>query len=97
MAAAQAAYARAESEPMVMDTLGWLYLRKGIPDRAVALLENAHALDPTNTEIRYHLALAYRGADRIDEARELLSELREQTPTTHELYARIGEALAALP
>jgi Flp pilus assembly protein TadD len=96
LVAAQAAYARAESEPVVMDTLGWLYLRKGFAERAVAVLEKARKAAPEAVETRYHLALAYRDSGRTGEARELLSELHENLDASHELHARVGEAVASL-
>ena len=37
--AAQEAYRLDETNPYVMDTLGALYLRKGLADRAVSLLD----------------------------------------------------------
>jgi tetratricopeptide (TPR) repeat protein len=94
---AQAAFAHAESNPVVMDTLGWLYLRAGRVDRAVALLEKARRIDPEAAHLRYHLALAYREAGRTGEARELLNELHESLDTGHELFARVDEATASLP
>ena len=33
----------AREDPAVLDTLGWLYLRKGLVERATSLLEEAHA------------------------------------------------------
>jgi tetratricopeptide (TPR) repeat protein len=93
---AQAAYARAENEPIVMDTLGWLFLAKGLPERAVALLSKAQRLAPESLETRYHLAVAYREAGQLAEARKLLDELHENLETNHELYPKVGEALAGL-
>jgi tetratricopeptide (TPR) repeat protein len=97
LAVAQAAFARAESNAVVMDTLGWLYLRAGRVDRAVALLEKARRNAPEAAHPRYHLALAYRESGRTGEARELLNELHESLETGHELRARVDEAAASLP
>ena len=46
LAAAQEAYRLDETNPYVMDTLGALYLRKGLEQRALSLLEEAHAAAP---------------------------------------------------
>ena len=92
LAVAQAAFARAESNAVVMDTLGWLYLRAGRVDRAVALLEKARRIAPEAAHPRYHLAIAYRESGRTDEARELLNELHESLDADHELRARVDEA-----
>jgi cytochrome c-type biogenesis protein CcmH/NrfG len=66
-------------------------------DRAVALLEKARSLAPEAAYTRYHLAIAYRESGRTGEARELLNELHDSLDAGHELRARVGEALAALP
>jgi tetratricopeptide (TPR) repeat protein len=97
LAVAQAAFARAESNAVVMDTLGWLYLRAGRVDRAVALLEKARRNAPEAAHPRYHLALAYRESGRTVEARELLNELHESLEPDHELRARVDAAAASLP
>jgi predicted Zn-dependent protease len=94
--AAQAAYAVSDSNPAVIDTLAWLYLRKGEAARAVAFLEKAHALEPGNAEIRYHLALAYREVGQVEKAQELLSALETELDPSHDLYARVSEAVASL-
>jgi Flp pilus assembly protein TadD len=97
LAVAQAAYARAESNAVVMDTLGWLYLRAGRVDRAVALLEKARRVSPEGADSRYHLAIAYRESGRTSEARQLLEELDENLDDGHELHTRVAEAVASLP
>jgi tetratricopeptide (TPR) repeat protein len=93
---AQAAYARAEDEPIVLDTLGWLFLAKGLPERAVGLLSKAQRLAPESPETRYHLALAYGEAGQLAEARKLLDELHENLEPDHELYPKVDEAVAGL-
>ena len=93
---AQAAYARAEREPVVMDTLGWLYLHKGREQRAVALLSAARDLAPASVETRYHLAMAYRQVGRLSDARELCNELHRELEESHELYARVDDLATAL-
>ena len=62
-----------------MDTLGALYLEKELAERALALLEPAHAALPEHPEVTLHLALAYRDLGRTPEARALLSGLRERS------------------
>jgi tetratricopeptide (TPR) repeat protein len=94
--AAQAAYARAEDQPIVMDTLGWLFVAKGRPERAVALLSKAQRLAPESLETRYHLAVGLREAGQLAEARELLNELQASLEPEHELYAKVEEAAASL-
>jgi Flp pilus assembly protein TadD len=97
LAAAQEAYRLDEGDPYVMDTLGALYLRKGLAERAISLLEEANAAAPDLPEATLHLALAYRDAGRSDEARALLTELRQSDAGDKTLQAQIEEALHSLP
>ena len=73
---ALAAYKIAPTNPLVVDTLGWVLLQQGQTEQALPLLRDARLRDPGNPEIRYHLAkvLAATGrpAEARDEAREAL-------------------------
>jgi tetratricopeptide (TPR) repeat protein len=51
-----------------LDSLGWVYYRRGQTEQAVALLEQAAALDPGEPVIADHLGDAYRRADRKADA-----------------------------
>jgi tetratricopeptide (TPR) repeat protein len=95
LAAGQEAYALRPKDPAVLDTLGELYLRKGLVDRATSLLEEAHAGAPEQTEIGLHLALAHRRAGRTEDARRMLVALARDNASP-ELRARIDEALRSL-
>ena len=93
---AQRAWALAGSDPVVMDTLGTLYLEWGLAARAAALLEQARDVAPAMPEVRYHLALAYRESERAPQARALLGDLAASLPAGHELRASVDDALATL-
>jgi tetratricopeptide (TPR) repeat protein len=97
LAAAQEAYRLDETSPYVMDTLGVLYLEKGLVERAISVLEDAHAGAPDLPEAQLHLALAYLEAARHAEARPLLAAVGESERATPDLRARAQEALDALP
>ena len=97
LAAAQEAYAIAGDDPYVGDTLGLLYVEKGLVARAIPLLEHAHASLPEHPVVQFHLAYAYSRAERTDEARRLLEELRARGVPDPALAARIEETLRALP
>lgn len=56
-------------------TLGHLYLMAGKVDRAIVHLEKARALDPTNTSVYSHLAVAYRRRGNLKKARQMLETL----------------------
>lgn len=96
LTAAQEAYALQPDSPAVLDTLGWLYLRKGLVERATSLLEEAHAGAPELAEVQLHLALAHREAGRSDEARELLTALSEREDGSPELKTQVQDALRSL-
>ena len=96
---AQSAYARAETDPVVMDTLASLYLESGLAARAAALLEKARRSDSESAdsaEIAYHLALAYRDSDRQVEARALLADLDAELEPDHVLRGPLDDALESL-
>ena len=81
----------------MLDTLGWLYLRKGLVDRAISLLEEAHAGAPELAEVQLHLALAYRagGPHRRRPPPARGAGAAQRRPP--ELRAQIDEALRSLP
>lgn len=71
---AERAYTLRPNDPGVIDTLGWILVRQGQLDRGVSLLRDARLRDPTNPEIRYHLATALSNSGRKTEARDELAE-----------------------
>jgi hypothetical protein len=79
-----------------MDTLGWLYLRKGLVERSIGLLEGAREAAPELVDAQLHLALAYGEAGRSEDSRRLLSELRAREGSSDELRKRIEDAQAVL-
>lgn len=91
--AAHEAYARAETDPAVLDTLGWIYFEQGLLDRSIALLEDAHQRSPEDGEPQLHLALAYRKADRTEEAQKLLSDLLSRDDADDEIRRQARDAL----
>lgn len=61
---AQMAKARSPESASVADTLGWVYLKKGLNAFAVEEFKSAVAIQPTNATYHYHLGMAYiKGAD----------------------------------
>jgi tetratricopeptide (TPR) repeat protein len=94
LAAAQEAFAQGGENADVLDTLGSLYLNKGLVARAISLLEDAHARAPDLAEAQLHLALAYRAAGRSQDAQPLLDALRARASASPTLQAEVDAALA---
>ncbi|MBT8364900.1 MAG: tetratricopeptide repeat protein, partial [Deltaproteobacteria bacterium] len=74
---AQSAKERLPNSPYVMDTLGWVYYKKGLYDLAIVEFSDALEKLPNNAPIVYHLGMAYNGKGDNDKARtELKKALR---------------------
>jgi tetratricopeptide (TPR) repeat protein len=58
--------------PQIIDTLGWVHLKRGDAEQAVELLEEALAGRPQSPSIRYHLGVALGQAGQKERAREML-------------------------
>lgn len=97
LGAAQEAYRLDEGNPYVMDTLGALYLEKGLVARAISVLEDAHRAAPELPDAQLHLALAYVEQERHSEAGALLAAVGKSERAPAELRARAKKALNALP
>lgn len=54
-----AARFESSSDPALLDTLGWVYFKKGDFDRALPLLKKAVNAAPNEAVLRYHLGMAY--------------------------------------
>jgi Flp pilus assembly protein TadD len=61
-----------------LDTLGWVYYLRGENDIAITELEKAATKTPDSAEINYHLGLALKKANRLEEAREKLEKAMSQ-------------------
>ena len=63
---AQSARQQIQGSASVDDTLGWVYLKKGMAASAIPPLESAVKIDPANATYRYHLGLAYaKSGDKV--------------------------------
>jgi tetratricopeptide (TPR) repeat protein len=70
---AQTAKGILPEDPSVMDTLGWVYFRKGLYDLAISELKGSLAKAPENATVIYHLGLAYYKKGETDRARAELN------------------------
>ena len=80
---AQQAMQLQPESPAVLDTIGWVYYRKGIYRTAVDYLTNAVKKDSTPLR-RYHLAMSYMKAGEEQKGRELLRSIAKLDPNLSE-------------
>jgi tetratricopeptide (TPR) repeat protein len=72
---AQTAARAQPANQAIADTVGWIYLKKNLPESAIQVLSNAAAKDPQPL-YRYHLAMAlYQKGDRAGARRECQAAL----------------------
>jgi putative PEP-CTERM system TPR-repeat lipoprotein len=80
----------------VADTLGWILVKRGQTDRAIALLEKLAPLPDAPPEVRYHFAVALKNAGRVQEARQNL-EAALKTNRTFDGMADAQALMKELP
>ena len=70
---AQTAKSQLPNTVEVDDTLGWIYVKKGLPSLAIPPLENCAQKDPKNAEYLFHLGMAYAKVGDKSKARDTLN------------------------
>jgi tetratricopeptide (TPR) repeat protein len=63
---------RLDPSPDILDTLGWVHIKRGEGALATSALEQAHEQRPDSASIRYHLGAALALAGDDERAREML-------------------------
>jgi tetratricopeptide (TPR) repeat protein len=79
----------------VADTLGWVYLKKGLTSSALQVFENIVQKDPKNPTYRYHLAEALLASGERVKAKTELQKALESRPSQPEEHT-ITELLAKI-
>jgi len=74
---AQSARGLMPEEPGVMDTLGWVYYKKGLYDSAIGEFKSSLSKTAGNPTVIYHLGLAYHQKGESDKARAELKRALE--------------------
>ncbi len=69
---AETASSKQPGNPLIIDTHGWALYQLGQNDKALQLLRDARLRQPTNPDIRYHLAAVLARLGRKAEARDEL-------------------------
>ncbi len=69
---AERAHSLAPTDAAVLDTLGWLLVKRDQPERGLTFLREAHSRLANDPRVRYHLAVALSRLGRTQEARREL-------------------------
>ena len=80
--------------PNVMDTLGWVYFKKGLYDNAIVEFTDALEKMPDNATVNYHLGMAFYKKGDAGKAREQLEKalsLDENFPEAEEAKRILAE------
>ena len=86
----------APNDPNVADTLGYVYIKKNLPQSAIPILNEIVAQHPSVVVWRYHLAMALRLQGDLREAKQQLEIALGHGPTDEEklnireLLAQVG-------
>src|ERR1035441_7406892 len=70
--------------PEISDTLGWIYLKKGLADNAIDVFKDLVAKEPHHATYRYHLGMAYSQKGDKTKAMEQLKEALKYSPKSDE-------------
>jgi tetratricopeptide (TPR) repeat protein len=65
---------KAPDEPNVMDTLGWIYYKKGLYASAISEFLDCLEKMPDNAIVNFHLGMAYYKNGDADKARDMLNK-----------------------
>jgi len=68
----------------INDTLGWIYLKKNLPDNAVEIFKELVSKQPNQSTFRYHLAMALSQKGDKSRALEQLKEALKYNPPKEE-------------
>ena len=67
---AQKARQQRPNDEDVADTLGWIYIKKNLPDSAIAVFRELVTKNPKRAAFHYHLAMAlFQKGDKVQAKR----------------------------
>jgi tetratricopeptide (TPR) repeat protein len=82
---AQRAKQKAPNDPMISDTLGWIYIKKGLANSALPIFNELTAKFPAVAVFHYHLAMAHSQRGDNAQARRALDAALKANPQKQEL------------
>jgi tetratricopeptide (TPR) repeat protein len=68
----------------ISDTLGWIYLKKGLADNAIEIFKDLVSKAPKHSTYRFHLGMAYSQKGDKSKALDQLKEALKYNPATDE-------------
>jgi tetratricopeptide (TPR) repeat protein len=80
----------------ISDTLGWIYLKKNLPDQAIEIFKDLVSKQPQHATYRFHLGMAYSQKGDKTRATEQLKEALKFNPNNEDkkkiqdLITRLG-------
>jgi tetratricopeptide (TPR) repeat protein len=80
----------------ISDTLGWIYLKKNLPDSAIEIFKDLVSKEPSHSTYRYHLGMAYsQKGDKTNALDQLREALKYNPPKAEkdkiqQLITRLG-------
>jgi Tfp pilus assembly protein PilF len=80
---AQSAQTQLPNTPEINDTIGWIYLKKGLPELAARQFKASTEKDATNQAFWAHLGLAYAKTGDLAKAKEILERTLQHDPNVH--------------
>lgn len=93
LALVQKAQQKMPDESVVADTIGWIYVKKGMRQSAIQIFGNLTRKEPTSPTYRYHYALSLFANGDTKKARAELQAALENHPSKAE-ESRIRELIA---
>jgi tetratricopeptide (TPR) repeat protein len=94
-ALAEKAQRKAPSNPGIADTLSWVYVRKGLNDSAIQILNGLVKKYPDAPVLRYHLAVALLQKGKIGEAKTQFGTALSHNPPK-EMADKIKEIMSKI-
>jgi tetratricopeptide (TPR) repeat protein len=79
-ALAEKAQRKAPNNPGIADTLSWVYVRKGLNDSAIQILNGLVKRYPDAPALRYHLGVALLQKGKLEEAKTQFSMALSHNP-----------------
>jgi len=77
---AEQAFALAPDDPDITDTMGWILVQFGEPEKAIQLIDRSVRARPFDATFRYHLGVAHLDAGDLNAGRAALEEAMRLGP-----------------